>query len=86
MKIKIVLTGRSYHLASQLPDEVTLADGATLQDAIRAIPDSLSDEHALPDTCLVTVSGEHLGTLNHHRERTLQDGEEIVLIAPVAGG
>ncbi|MFV1966099.1 MAG: MoaD/ThiS family protein [Pirellulaceae bacterium] len=86
MNIKVVFTGRSYPLADNLPEELTLSEGATLDDAIGALQERLSNEQRLPSTCLVTVSGEHLGTLDNHRARTLSDGEELVLIAPVAGG
>ena len=86
MNIKVVFTGRSYTLADDLPGDLTLPDGATLKDAIGALQERLSGEQQLPGSCLVTVSGEHLGTLANYRERAIADGEELVLIAPVAGG
>ena len=86
MKIKVIFTGRSYQLAKNLPAELTLSDEATLDDAIGVLQEPLTAEQRLPDSCLVSVSGEHLGTLASHRSRALADGEELVLIAPVAGG
>jgi molybdopterin converting factor small subunit len=86
MNIKVVFTGRSYHLAEMLPDELTLSENATLADAISELQSRLPAEERLPSSCLVTVAGEHLGTLDNHRERQLVHGEELVLIAPVAGG
>ena len=86
MNIKVVFTGRSYTLADNLPEELTLPEDAQLEDAIRALQARLADDQKLPGSCLVTVAGEHLGTLNNHRDRALTDGEELVLIAPVAGG
>ena len=69
-----------------LPDELSLADGATLDDALNALQASLSDELKLPTSCLISVAGQHVGTLGSHRECPLSEGDELVLIAPVAGG
>ena len=86
MKIQISYTGRSYQTASQLPAEITLDDGAMVEDALRMLKQDLSDDQQLPPSCLVAVSGEHIGTLASYANRPLQDRDELILIAPVAGG
>ena len=59
--------------------------GRPANSAVRAV-DSLLAETDLPGTCLVTVSGEHVGTVANFTDRPMREGEELVLIAPVAGG
>lgn len=86
MKISVMVTGRSYHLAEGLPDELTLADGATVDDAIATLSAQLADDVQFPPSCLVAVSGQHLGTVASHETRVLCDGDELTLISPVAGG
>ncbi len=86
MKIKLIITGRAYDAAVDVPGELTLPDGATLDDALQALAEDLPPQRPLPPTCLVAVSGSHVGTLGSHAARELQDGDELVLIAPVAGG
>ena len=85
MKVQVVLTGRS-HPTSEVPESFELADGATVDDALAKLSEALSDDVSLPATCLIAVSGTHLGTLNSHEARELCDGDELVIIAPVAGG
>jgi molybdopterin converting factor small subunit len=84
--IQIVFTGRSYQTSAQLPDTLELRDDAGVGDAIAALRLALGDADSLPSSCLLAVSGEHLGTVENHEPRTLEDGDELVLIAPVAGG
>lgn len=86
MKLRIAVTGRSYNHAEGLPGELTLADGASLEDAIREMTGLLGDRQTLPSSCLVTLAGRHLGTLGSYENAELRDGDELVLIAPVAGG
>lgn len=86
MKIQIVISGRSYDAAETLPEFLTLPDGASVDDAVEALRGLLPEGRSLADSCLVAVSGVHLGTLKSHTERPLTDGDELVLIAPVAGG
>ena len=86
MNIRVVLTGRSYHLASEVPEQLALAEGANLDDALRAISAQLPTGEQLPPSCLVSLAGQHLGSLANHRCQPLSEGDEIVLIAPVAGG
>ncbi len=85
MKVRIVVSGRSYQVAKQMPDELTLPDGCSLDEALQQIANSPAGE-SLPATCLVAVAGKHLGTLGNHQPHTLQDGDELVLLAPMAGG
>jgi molybdopterin converting factor small subunit len=35
---------------------------------------------------LIAVAGKHLGTLASHTPSPLADGDELTVIAPVAGG
>ncbi len=84
MKIRIAITGRSYHEADSLPDHLTLPDDATLEDALCAVAELLDD--ALPSSCLVSISGRHVGTVASHDNQPLSDGDELLLVAPVAGG
>ncbi len=86
MNIRVVVTGRSYHTAEQLPEEIALDDNATVDDAIESISKLLPDGETFPASCLVAVAGQHLGTLLSHQNRELRDGDEVTLIAPVAGG
>jgi len=86
MKIRVVLTGRSYHTAASLPAELELDEGASLDDALNQINASLAAEAALPESCLIAIGGQHVGTVASHPDITLQDNQELVLIAPVAGG
>ena len=86
MNIRLVITGRGYHLADQLPDRITLDDGATVRDALAVVNQMLGERGELPPSCLVSVAGDHAGTLARHDNRPLTDGDELMLIAPVAGG
>ena len=86
MMIKIVFSGRGYHDASSLPDELTLPDKASVDDALARLDELLPEGARLPESCLVAVSGEHLGTRASHEQRELTDGDELMLVAPVAGG
>jgi len=86
MNIRFIGSGRNYDIADSLPDCLTLQEGANVTDAIDAVERLLPSGASLPASCLVTVSGVHLGTVSQHAPRTLHDGDELVLIAPVAGG
>lgn len=86
MKVRVVLTGRSYHTAEKLPDELDLPDAASVDDAIESVAGLLGEEDALPPSCLIAVAGDHLGTVANHENRPLREGDEVTLIAPVAGG
>jgi molybdopterin converting factor small subunit len=86
VKIRVVITGRGYHTSLHLPDELTLADGSTVDDALAKLATLLPAGEQFPDSCLVAVADQHLGTLALHASRELRDGDELTLIAPMAGG
>jgi molybdopterin converting factor small subunit len=86
MKIRVLVSGRGYDAATNVPTAWELADGATLDDLLAKINEKLPSGRELPASCLIAVSGAHLGTVARHAPRALRDGDEIVLIAPVAGG
>jgi molybdopterin converting factor small subunit len=86
MKIRVLLSGRGYDVAENLPREVDLPEGATLDQALSAVDAQLPQQRRLPGACLIAISGQHVGNVARHTNRALRDGEELVLIAPVAGG
>lgn len=86
MKLRVVISGRHYDWTQLPADELTLPDTASLDDALSALAAMLPRGKSLPETCLVALSGQHLGTLRDHRSPPLRDGDELLLFAPVAGG
>jgi hypothetical protein len=86
MNVRLVVTGRRYDAAEGLPERLTLPEGCPLDEALEAIARLCPEGKGLPGSCLVAVSGTHLGTLRRHRPYLLSEGDELVLIAPVAGG
>ena len=86
MKIRVVLSGRGYDAADAVPKEWELPQGSTLDALLQAIRERLPKGRELPASCLVAVAGTHLGTAACHAPHELRDGDEVVLIAPVAGG
>ena len=86
MKVRLVVTGRAYHTAEHLPEELDVPDGAGVDDVIRAIAERFGTGPGLSGSSLVVVSGRHVGTLASHEAADLQEGDEVALIAPVAGG
>lgn len=85
MIIQLHFTGRGYPAAAALPSEIHLEQGADLAAALAFMTAQLDGE-TLPSSCLVAVSGSHVGTLGKYLNRPLRDGDEIVVLAPVAGG
>ncbi len=67
-------------------ERVTLPDGCSVDDALKVIAELIPDGKGLPESCLIAVSGTHLGTVRDHQPQILADGDELVVIAPVAGG
>lgn len=86
MKVRIILTGRGYDAGAALPAQLDLPDGATTADALAEINRRLPSGRGLSPATLVAVSGRHVGTAELHAPRPLRDGDELALIAPVAGG
>ena len=86
MKIQVVISGRAYHTMQNVPESLDMAEGATLDDALDQIGDLLSDDQRLPTTTMIAVRGKHLGTVARHEPCPLHEGDELVLIVPVAGG
>lgn len=86
MKIRVTITGRSYHLAAELPREIELADGAGLTAAIAAINELLPDDAGLPASCIIAVNGEQVGTIAAHQDTPLSENSDLFFVAPVAGG
>lgn len=86
MKVRLTISGRSYDAAENIPGRLTLPDGCSLDDALQSVADLMPEGRGLPASCLVAVSGTHLGTLGNHRPHSLEEGDELVLITPVAGG
>ena len=84
MKIKIVLTGRSYDQGSDIPEQMELEEGANLSAVITSLNGLLATP--LPASCLIAVGGNHVGTVAQHTDSPLSEGQEIVFIQPVAGG
>jgi len=86
MKVRLVVTGRRYDAVEKIPEHLTLPEGCSVDEALEAIVRLCPEGKGLPDSCLVAVSGTHLGTLRRHKPCVLSEGDELVLIAPVAGG
>jgi len=86
MRVRVVLSGRNYAAAQSLPSELDLPEGCSLDEALRVVSGMLPPGQGLPDSCLLAVSGTHLGSVRKHRTCGLKEGDELVLIAPVAGG
>ncbi len=86
MKIHFVLTGRGQTRGDQLPSQLELPENSSVSDALSLLRASLPEGESLPESCLLVVDGTHLGTLHQHEDQQLVDGQELLLIAPMAGG
>jgi molybdopterin converting factor small subunit len=84
MRVDVFITGRMYHLAGGAPDHLDLDEQATLAAALAKLRELSSEP--LPESTLVTVSGRHQGALSNFDDCELSDGDELMLVAPVAGG
>ena len=86
MTLRLMISGRHYNAADGLPVEIDLPESSRVADAVRMVQSLLPDSVKLPSTCLVAVSGKHVGTVLHHTDMNLSDRDEIVFVVPVAGG
>ena len=86
MKIRVVMMGRHYHESEDLPEFLELPEQASLDHAIDRLRESLPPGADFPGSCLVALSGKHVGTIASHSAVPLSDGDELMLLAPVAGG
>ena len=86
MKIRLIISGKNYHLMASIPDQLDLPDKTSVDEALQQLTELLEDETALSPSCLVAVSNRHLGTVANHEPCRLRDGDELVIITPVAGG
>ena len=86
MKIHLILTGRAYQQGEQLPEQLELPDESRLSDALAAITAALPEGESLQGSCLLALGGTHVGTVDQHQDPQLTEGQELLLIAPVAGG
>ncbi len=86
MKLQLTLMGRSYDASAALPNELELTADARIDDALHAVARLLPEGESLSPSCLVTLNGKHLGNVGRHDNALLREQDELVLIAPVAGG
>lgn len=86
MLIRLVFMGHGYHQASDWPEQIEVPAGADVTQAVKALQNLAVEPLSLPPTCLVIVNGRHLGTIAHCDACTLTAGDELTLLAPVAGG
>lgn len=86
MKIRITVMGRFHPVTADLPPQLDLPEGALVGEAIRALQSCAEVTSSLTPHTVLAVSGEAIGTVADHRQRTLVDDDELVLFSPVAGG
>lgn len=86
MQVQVLYSGRNYDVAGGVPQQLTLPDPCSVDEALEVLRGLFPVGQALAETCLLAVSGIHLGTVRKHRPHQLQAGDELLLIAPVAGG
>jgi molybdopterin converting factor small subunit len=85
MRITLLMTGRGYDATGELNGTLELPEKASVDDALRCLHEQLADRPLSP-SCLVVHGGKHLGTVGRHEPAVLSEGDELLLIAPVAGG
>ncbi|MFZ5831195.1 MAG: MoaD/ThiS family protein [Planctomycetota bacterium] len=84
--VELMISGRNYHQSGSLPRKLSLHEGATIDDALAAVQAALPEDAKLPRSCLIAVSGTHIGTVGSHQAATLKPGDELMLFLPIAGG
>ena len=86
MKLPFTIMGRSYDVAATLPVEVDVSEGESVDAVLETVSALLPPGQALAESCLVVLSGKHLGTVARHDNVAVSEHDELVLISPVAGG
>jgi sulfur carrier protein ThiS len=84
VRITVTTTGRLHSVTSGTR-VFDLPAGASVDDVLAALKGE--DGEAAPSPqALVAVSGDHIGTVADHEQRTLVDNDEVLIFSPVAGG
>jgi molybdopterin converting factor small subunit len=86
MIVRVAISGRNYDAAQSVPEKLSLPEGASLDDALKAIAAFLPSDRQISESCLLAVGGVHVGTVASHQPQALKEGDELLLLAPVAGG
>lgn len=86
MKIRLVVIGRGYDAVEDMPEQWDVPEDASVEDIICMLLKRYGDGPGWAASCLVALRGRHLGTVGSHEPATLREGDELTLIAPVAGG
>ena len=86
MNIRLAITGRSYHLAGSIPQSIELNADCTLQEAIEHVRQLFPSDNPVADSCVISVAGKQRGTVGAPSAHQLRDGDELLIVAPVAGG
>ncbi len=86
MKIRFVYSGRNYDAVASLPPEMELPEGSNVDDLLAHVNRLLPQDRPLPASAMLAASGQHLGTIGQHSPRVLGEGDEVMIVAPVAGG
>jgi MoaE-MoaD fusion protein len=81
MRVQLLLFAAYRDLAGTSAVDLELADGATAGTAVAALRGLAAGFAALPERPAVAVNSEVVGP-----EQPLQDGDEVALLPPVAGG
>jgi molybdopterin converting factor small subunit len=87
IKIHVIIRGRIGDDWKDIDEHVKLADGTTLGAFVDAsglpLREALANSPHLTDTLM--LNGERC-PIADNRERVLADGDELYLLAPLAGG
>ena len=81
MKIRCRLFARYAEVVGTEVLELELPRGATVQEALASLREAVANGHLIPDNGLVAVNMEHSAPT-----RVLEDGDEVALLPPLAGG
>lgn len=81
MQIQIRVSGALGERLSRSRFATRMPDGATVADLVAGLRTELGDDAALLDSAVAVVAGRHAPP-----DQTLQDGDEVALLLPIAGG